>query len=98
MLIRKVRFIQYKLMFRRTPGSLENIAKKFNDFMIAKNVNVALRLLSEQSLLGYFQQIIKSLTFSKRFFPPMQWNLKICLCMDKKRFFRNILMKRLTIP
>ena len=56
-LVREVRFIQAKLTYQRTPVSLEQIARKFNDFMIAGKVNLASRFLS--SLLGYFRQIKK---------------------------------------
>ena len=46
------RFIESKLIYQRTPVSSEHIAKKFNDFMIAKKMNIALTLLLETKSPG----------------------------------------------
>lgn len=48
-------FFQSKLTNQGAPESVEQIAKKFNDFMIAEKVNVALGRLSETESLGILQ-------------------------------------------
>ena len=44
-LARELHFIQSKLIYKNSPTSIELIAKKFNNFMLAGKVNAALRLL-----------------------------------------------------
>ena len=45
--VREVCFIQSKVTYQMASVSLEQIAKKINDFLIARKVNGAFRLLSE---------------------------------------------------
>ena len=51
-LTREVRFIQSRLKSHASSGTIDQLAKRFNDLMLAGKVNAALRLLSNSDSCG----------------------------------------------
>ena len=51
-LVREVRFIQSKLKSFTNIDTIEHLARKFNDLMLAGKINPALRLLSDSKCSG----------------------------------------------
>ena len=51
-LVKEVRFVQSKLKFQKHSRDIENIAKRFNNLMLAGKINAALRLLSDSDSCG----------------------------------------------
>ena len=52
-LVREVRYIQSKLRSFTNVDTIEQLARKFNDLMLAGKINPALRLLSDSKCSSY---------------------------------------------